>query len=293
MPPPSPPSAVTAAAFLLPVLPVLPVVLAVLVLLAVPASAAEGWSAAPAGGGRPSFYAEGTPGTALRDTVSVTNRTAAPVDVRLTATGVEARFSDAELRVPPRTRAEIPFTVTVPRDAPPGDRAGELVVRDADGRTNRLALRLRTGGPELSALTVERTEVVPEGIRYDLVNRGTTTLAPALAVRAEGVFGTVLDRPARPLDTKIPPGRRVTLTEPWPDRPALDTVEIRLTATAGEGVRAQATASAPFVPWRTLTTTAAALTLAALITVRRRRRRLGGTTAGDPRPAPELTGART
>ncbi|MFJ4688622.1 hypothetical protein [Streptomyces sp. NPDC088789] len=266
----------------------------------VPASAADGWTAAPGGGARPSFYAEGTAGTALRDTVTVTNRGADPVDVRLTGTGVPVRFADAELRVPARTRAEVPFTVTVPGGAAPGDRDGAIVVRDEDGRTRTLPVRLRTGGPALSALTVEKVAVHAGNIGYDLVNRGTTTLAPRLAVRVEGVFGTVLDRAPRTLPVELPPGRRVRLTEPWPDRPALDAVDVRLTVTAGGGARDSARTSARFVPWGALAGGAAVAAVAASMAVRRRRRRTTTTAAAPVAPGrpgeravggSELTGA--
>lgn len=48
-----------------------------------PAAADEGWSVAPLGTGRPYFYAEGTPGTVLQDTLSVRNPTAGKLNVRL------------------------------------------------------------------------------------------------------------------------------------------------------------------------------------------------------------------
>ncbi len=52
------------------------------------------------------------------------------------------------------------------------------------------------------------------GASYELVNRGNTVLTPKLAVRADGVLGRALDRAPRTLPLDLPPGRRVTLTEP-------------------------------------------------------------------------------
>ncbi|MFF7164426.1 hypothetical protein ACFZBP_24230 [Streptomyces sp. NPDC008086] len=262
------------------------------------ATAAEGWSVAPSGGGRPSFYAEGAPGTVLEDTVSVTNRGAAPVTVRLHGTGVPVAFADSRVRVPARTRAEIPFTVTVGAGAAPGDRSGEIVARDSGGRTRSSALRLRVTGPELSALTVEQVAVHAEGITYVLVNRGTTALVPSLAVRADGVLGRLLDRAPRPLPVELPPSSRTKLTEPWPDRPALDAVDIRLTVTAAGGAGDTAQVSARFVPWGAVAGTAGALaTAGALFAVRRRRRRArhGGEAVEVEQPVQqsELTGAGT
>ncbi|MET9505935.1 hypothetical protein ABZY42_30130 [Streptomyces sp. NPDC006622] len=240
------------------------------------------WSAAPAGRDRPSFYAEGAPGAVLRDTLAVTNRGTRPLTVRLRATGLPITLAGAALRVPARTRAEVPFTLAVP-DAAPGDRSATIVVRAADGVEATVRLLLRVGGPRLAALTVEHVAVGARRITYELVNRGTTVLVPRLAVRADGVLGTVLDRAPRTLPVRLPPGGRLRLDEPWPDRPVLDAVTVRLTVTASGGARATGMASARFVPWRTAAgTTAGALLLAATpVAVRRRRRR---TTAERPLP---------
>ncbi|MFG2128482.1 hypothetical protein ACGFNV_11860 [Streptomyces sp. NPDC048751] len=272
------------------------------------AAAADGWSVAPFGTGRPSFYVEGVPGTVLRDTVSVTNRGTRPVTVRLTGTGVAVAFAETAVRIPARTRADVPFTVRVPAGSTPGDRVGAIVVRDADGRQGTVRLLLRTGGPELAALTVEHVAVRGDRITYELVNRGTTPLAPRLAVRADGVLGRVLDRAPRTLPVELAPGSRLKLTEPWPDPPALDAVDVRLTVTAAGGAHDTAHASARFVPWGTVAGTGVGGVLLVVTTavVRRRRRRGADERASQavgtvdtaeapqsPTWKPELTGAPT
>ncbi|MGW2952918.1 COG1470 family protein [Streptomyces eurythermus] len=279
--PPRPPRPLVRAAR-----PALPAVLAVLLTLISPAGAPRavarpgGWSLAPLGGGRPAFYAEGAPGAVLRDTVSVTNPGRTPVTVRLRGTGVPAVFARDGLRVPARTRAEVPFTVTVPGDAGPGDRTGAIEARDAHGRRATVPVRLRVGGPALAALTVERLAVHADRITYELVNRGTTVLVPRLAVRADGLFGRrVLDRGPRALPVRLPPGARRTLSEPWPGRPVLDEVRVRLTVTAAGGARATADTSAAYVPWGAVGGGAAAA--AVLLWWRARRpRRAGAGPAG-------------
>ncbi|MGW7823454.1 COG1470 family protein [Streptomyces puniciscabiei] len=255
------------------------------------ATASARWSVAPAGGGRPSFYAEGPPGAVLQDTVAVTNPGPAPVVVRLSGTGLRTVFAEkAErgLRVPARTRAEVPFTVTVPAGAAPGDRSGAVVARDARGRTATVPVRLRVGGPALAALTVEHLAVHADRITYELVNRGTTVLVPRLAVRADGVLGRVLDRAPRTLSVQLRPGARVRLSEPWPDRPALDAVDVRLTVTAPGGACDTATTSARFVPWPAVAGAGAVLLAGVAVptAVRRRRSRtpaVGGPVAGSAR----------
>ncbi|MDT9701839.1 hypothetical protein [Streptomyces sp. P17] len=267
-------------------LPVLPPALLLLLMAAPPAAAAGGWSVAPSGGGRPSFYAEGAPGAVLEDTASVTNRGGEPVTVRLSATGARVAFARSEVRVPARTRADVPFTVTVP-DA---DRTADIVARGPGGSSDSVALHLRARVPRLSALTVERVKVTGSGISYEIVNRGTTTLEPRLAVRADGILGPLLNRPARTLPVELAPGRRAKLTEPWPDRPSLDTADVRLTVTAGGGAYDTAETSARFVPWGSVAGSAGAVATAAFFLVRRRRRRPGE--AAEPADVDvELTGA--
>ncbi len=251
------------------------------------ARAADGWSLAPAGGGRPACYAEGAPGPAVQDTVSVTNRGSRPVTVRLSG----ATFARASVRVPPRTRADVPFTVTVPDR----DRSTRIVARDDTGGTRSVPLHLRSTAPELTALTVEHVSVHADRITYDLVNRGTTPLTPRVAVRADGVLGTLLDRAPRTLPVRLPPGARLKLTEPWPDPPALDAVDVRLTVTAAGGAHDTAGASARFVPWNGVAGTAAALAAGgACLVVRHRRRRTTDRAPSEvPRGEAELTGATT
>ncbi|MFI6879380.1 hypothetical protein ACIBL6_38670 [Streptomyces sp. NPDC050400] len=232
------------------------------------APSAGGGSRPAASDGRPYIYAEGTPGTVLEDKVAVTNPTTRPIrislrgadadnlsdgslDVRTKAkdTGAWITFAERTVRVPARTRAEVPFTVTVPPGATPGDHPG-AVVASAAGRDAGVSVHLRISGPTLSALTVEHVRVEHgDSISYDVVNRGNTTLTPRLAVRADGVFGTVLRKSPRTLPVELLPGRRVTLTEPWRDAPALDAVDVKVTVTAGGGAADSATGTARFVPW--------------------------------------------
>ncbi|MFF5497946.1 hypothetical protein [Streptomyces aquilus] len=264
-------------------------------LAAVPAAHAagdDGWSAAPAGEARPSFYAEGGPGTVLEDTVSLTNRGRAPVDVSLRAEGAEVTFADARLRLPPGTRTEVPFTVTVPAH----DATARLVARASDGTTRRVPVHLRATVPTVAALTVEHVRVHADRITYELVNRGTTPLAPRLAVHADGLLGPLLDRAPRTLPVALAPGSRTELSEPW-DGPALDRVEVRLTATAAGGVRDEARVSAGVGPWGAVAGGAGVVAAGgALLAVRRlsavrRRGRRGATPAEPSCPEPELTGA--
>lgn len=277
----------------------------------VSADDAGAWSVAPSAGGgtrpakdgRPYFYVEGTPGSVLEDTVTVTNPGPKPRTVELSGadadntrgggsslergkpkdTGSWITFAERKVKVPPRTRAEVPFSVSVPESAVPGDHPGAIVAREG-GRDAGVRVHLRVSGPSLSALTVERAQAKGERISYDVVNRGNTILTPRLTVHAEGVFGTLLDRGPRKLPVELLPGRRVTLTEPWSDAPALDSVEVTLTVTASGDARDTAKASARFVPWGAVAGVAAGvlgLVAAGVWFVRRRK------DPGDPPPPEE------
>ncbi|GLW17786.1 hypothetical protein Stsp01_45290 [Streptomyces sp. NBRC 13847] len=271
------------------------------------APAPPGWSAAPAPGAgaapgapdRPFFYLEGAPGTVLADRLSLSNPTGRALTVRLRGSGAGRGISLAskEVRIPPHTRAGVPFTVTVPRDATPGGRSGTLLATGVGKGAGRrtVPLHLRVTGPVLSALTVEKVSVRRAGgaalIRYTLVNRGTTVLRPRIAVRADGLFGPLLGRAARTRPPVLAPGRAVDLTETWSAPPALDAVEVRLTATAAGGAHDAATASYTAVPWGVLA--APPLLLAAgaggVVVLRRRRRGSGpgGSRAEGAAPGPD------
>lgn len=180
----------------------------------------------------------------------MTNPGRAPLTIRLRGDGRAGAwigFAADTVTVPARTRAEVPLALTVPPDAVPGDASGEVVADDGDEEI-RVPVRVRIGGPTLAALTVEDVEISGGTIRYALVNRGNALLEPRLAVRADGMFGALLDRPERPLPLELAPGRRVERTEPWPDAPALDAVTVRLRVTAPGGARDEAEASATYIP---------------------------------------------
>ncbi|MEU9101435.1 hypothetical protein [Streptomyces sp. NPDC048361] len=271
-----------------PALPILALPVLALLLCALSAPAARAaqaappasgeWTAAPASGGgtrpstdgRPYFYLEGAPGAVLEDTVSLSNPTGAPLTLRLrgaaaynTADGSFAVRASPdpwitpaapEVNIPPHTRADVPFSVTVPAGAQPGDHPAALVATGG-GRDAGIRLQVRVAGPTLSALTVESVRVDKSRhlIRYALVNRGNTALTPRLAVHADGVFGRALQRAARPLPLELLPGQRVELSEAWPHPPALDRVDVRLDVTAEGGAHASAAADVTFVPWGAVT----------------------------------------
>lgn len=290
---------------------------------------AAGAASAPAA--RPYFYLAGTSGTVLEDRLSLANTSdqehtvtlrgadayntaggAFAVRPALESTGAGSWISfgaSTTVKIPAHTRAVVPFAVTVPPGAPPGDHPAAVVATEA-GHEVGVRVHLRVGGPALAALTVEDVSVRGEGaastIAYTLVNRGNVALTPELSIDAAGTFGKVAGRSAHTLPVEVLPGQRVELSEPWPGAPVFDRVALTVTVTAPGGARATGRASAWFLPWGIAGRTGLGLlglggtTAAALLLVRKRRIGGGsgaaaphGSAVPDQSPAPEheLTGA--
>ncbi|NUK42513.1 DUF916 domain-containing protein [Streptomyces lunaelactis] len=281
-------------------------------LCAVPAAHAAdngNWSVYPAAselGGRPYFYLSADPGTTLTDRVTVTNKTDAPLTFRLYAAdaynterdggfavrtqkekqrgvGAWARPERDRVTVPANSSVTVPYTLTVPEGAEPGDHPGALVALDervspstgpvAVGIQQAVGARvyLRVGGPTVPALSVEDVALthaqplVPGTgessalISYTLHNRGNVTLNPKVALKAEGLFGRdLLSRDLKKIPSELLPRQKIRLTERWSGAPQLEWGEVRLTASARD-VRESAGASFFALPWLLAAVLAAAL----------------------------------
>ncbi|MFE7950672.1 WxL protein peptidoglycan domain-containing protein [Streptomyces sp. NPDC057426] len=304
-------------------------VAAALVLLGAPSvQAADNgeWAVYPAAsqlGSRPYFYLSADPGTTVTDEVTVANRTGTPRTFRLYGadaynterdggfairtsrekqTGAGAWIEPARTRVtvPARSSVTVPYTLTVPEDAEPGDHPGAVVALDervepggkgsvAVGVQRAVGARvyLRVNGPTVPALAVEdvtldqdRPLVPGTGtstalISYTLHNRGNVTLDPRVALRAEGLFGrTLLARDLAEIPSELLPRQRIRLTERWRGSPQFDWGEVTLTATAKD-VRESGRASFLALPWLAAATVLAG-GAAALTGLRVRRRRGSG-----------------
>ncbi|MFD7228153.1 WxL protein peptidoglycan domain-containing protein [Streptomyces sp. NPDC059881] len=278
-------------------------VIALLLLYAAPGTshAADNgeWSVEPAAsalGGRPYFYLSADPGTRLTDKVTVTNKTAAPLTFRLYAAdayntardgGFAVRTQDERqggvgawakperdrVTVPARSSVTVPYTLTVPENAEPGDHPGALVALDervaagsgsvAVGVRRAVGARvyLRVNGPTMAALSVEDVTYAPDTplvpgagdssalVSYTLHNRGNVTLNPKVALRAEGLFGrTLLARELKRIPGELLPRQKIRLTERWAGAPQLDWGEVTLTASARD-VRESGAVSFFALPW--------------------------------------------
>ncbi|MEU9300270.1 DUF916 domain-containing protein [Streptomyces sp. NPDC048269] len=180
--------------------------------------------------------------------------------------------------VPAKGRKDVPFTVKVPADATPGDHVGGIValntavegvqqegkVQVGVKRSVGARLYFRVPGPLTPGLSVEDVKVSRSApllpwvrnaratVSYALVNRGNVVVEPKVTVSAEGLFGReVLNRPARELKLVLLPGRRIELSEPWPDAPQLDWVTVTVAAGASAHPELASESGTDFVavPW--------------------------------------------
>lgn len=282
-----------------------------------PAGAAT-WGIQPAASSgaatRPAFAYELGPGTAVDDVVRVTNFGEQPLTLRVSAHdafntaagGFDVLPSDAtsaevgtwitlqsdEIVVPARGSVDVPFRLTVPSNATPGDHAGGIVASrsvattSADGAEvlvdHRVGTRVyvRVAGPLRPALVIADldTRFESEGLlgtggavvtTYTVRNTGNVRLGAAQGLAVTGPFG--LGRQTVEL-TDVPellPGGEYTASVTVDDVTAFGRLTSALTISASSEPHAvvAATAAAWAVPWRLLGCAAAA----AFIVWRRRR----------------------
>ncbi|MGN9779678.1 WxL protein peptidoglycan domain-containing protein [Micromonospora sp. H33] len=300
-----------------------------------PASSAPSavtWGVAPSSAkgpnGRPAFTYKLDPGATLTDYVAVTNHSARPLTLNLYASdafttaqggfdllaggqqptdvGAWVRLTQRSVTIPSTSRLNVPFTLTVPNNATPGDHAGGIVASlattTADAQGNQVAVDHRVGariylrvtGELQPALTVENLRVRHTGSHNPLAggtltatftvhNTGNVRLTGRPTLGAAGPFGLGRrsgDPAALP---EILPGGELTTTVRMTGVPPL----FRLIASAAvtpaavgdqvldpppQGDTAQVTVWA--VPWPQLALLALlALAVWALVAARRRRAR--------------------
>ena len=169
-------------------------------LLARPAPAAD-WTAEPAanqfGSGRQEYRYTANPSGQVEDGIVVANHGTAPLQVRLRTAGPRGlgawlHPSRGDVTVQPGESAEVPFALTLPDDAAPGDYLGGIIASGADQRTE-LPVRLRVGGPLKPSLSAENVGVqYSDGdatVTYTVHNTGNTILTAKPAVSVSGPFG--------------------------------------------------------------------------------------------------------
>ncbi|GAA0811242.1 WxL protein peptidoglycan domain-containing protein [Spirilliplanes yamanashiensis] len=298
-----------------------------------PATGGAAWSVQPSSrtgpGNRPFFAYDLAPGGTVTDYVGVTNLGSAPLTLNVYGSdafttpaggydllpadrppvdvGSWLRLARTTVTVPPRSRADIPFTLTAPANASPGDHAGGIVASvtstaaDASGHSTRLEQRvgariyLRVNGALNPGLRVDglRAAFAPGWtpfagrltLTYTARNTGNVRLGAGQTARVEGLFGLPAgERALEPLPELLP-GAAVERTVVLEDVPAL----VRLSAAVSLAGHTRSTAGTWALSWwyaLPLLLVAGAVVLL----VRRRRRR--ATPPGTAAPARQPAAAR-
>ncbi|MEU1623634.1 DUF916 domain-containing protein [Streptomyces sp. NPDC005722] len=224
------------------------------------------WGAAPAdtsvGKGRSRFTYTLAPGSRVTDALAVVNRSDTTVKLKVYASdafttpsgGIDLLTADQRprdvgswitvksttLTLKSQQSATVPFTLTVPRDATPGDHSGGVVtslVTGVQGKAVRLDRRLgsrlylRVTGPLDPALTVGDLHAAYQGtlnpagsgslrVTYTVRNTGNVRLKARQMLRTKGLFGLIGQDAGLPGLPEILPGnsltRTVTVNGVWP-----------------------------------------------------------------------------
>ncbi|PZQ89828.1 MAG: hypothetical protein DI534_08620 [Leifsonia xyli] len=180
------------------------------------------------------------------------------------------RALGVELTLQPGQRADIPFTVTVPYDAAPGDHAAGIVASNfletpgGDGANIRQETRqgtriyLRVDGPIEPALTVSglvsgfAASWIPFApgtgrVDFTVANTGNVRLTAEPRVRLTGPFGIVLGTWELPAVANLLPGKTAHVGADLPGIPSLllVTSEVTVVPTTGDGGTAGGDVPAP------------------------------------------------
>ncbi|MDP1792640.1 MAG: DUF916 domain-containing protein [Acidimicrobiales bacterium] len=198
--------------------------------------------------------------------------------------GTWIKVDQENISLPPKSQAVVPLTITVPRQAAPGDHAGAVLASSAaigsgpDGKAVNIDRRtgtrayFRVAGdltPDLSITEVRNTykaSMNPFGgrveVAYRIENQGNVRMGGKQRVSASGLLGfgsketKYLDLP------ELLPGQGVTITKSFPGMPAtvLGSATVRLDPDDAEGK------SMP-VESRRVTTLAVPWTIVSLIVI--------------------------
>jgi len=298
------------------------------VLPAPPASATssgQGWTVAPTpdGTGRTAFHLTLGPGQSASDRILLANGTAAPLTFRIyAADAVNVAGSGAfaltlpdrptrgvgkwttpavtTLTVPGQQLASVPFTVSLPADATPGDYAGGVVALDTANQNvgngqvhinvlNGVGVRVYVHVPgalhpglALGPVSVRADVPFLAGVTgssrarigFGLVNTGNTTVALTATVTVVDGWGRTVKRFPPRVVPGLLPGSKLSVVEPlWQPLPLAGSQHVHVQVSwSGPALHGQA--AFVVVPWALIVGAIVVVlcVLVALVVWRRRRR---------------------
>ncbi|HEU5129240.1 MAG TPA: DUF916 domain-containing protein [Glycomyces sp.] len=325
-------------------------VTAAALLAAAPAAAQDGapatWGVNPSSqdgpDGRAAFDYALDPGSTVIDFVGVANFGTEPITLRLYASdaftsesgafdllpadqepvdvGSWIGFNDATVTVAPETRLDVPFALTVPADATPGDHVGGIVAArteeaaDASGddllveRRVGVRLHLRVSGDLEPALDPRFDHLTyhydwnPAGtgsatFDYEVANTGNVRLQGELIARFAGPWGLLRHEAVIAELPQILPGDRYTGTADVADLWPLGRLDVELLVRpeavdpADAGTRIASSAHQEHLwapPWPQAAVLAALVLAAAVWAKARKRRKAAAAATGAPDPDPAV-----
>jgi hypothetical protein len=166
-----------------------------------------------------------------------------PSDKSPTDVGSWIKIPQEFVQVPPGQQVTMPISVSIPKDASPGDHVGGILassvaraansggpVVDIERRTGT-RVYLRVNGPLRPELAIEQLStsytpsVNPLGgkakVTYKIHNRGNVRLAGASGVTVSGPFGVAEQKAASEDFPELLPGQEMTITRELDGVPAL------------------------------------------------------------------------
>ncbi len=256
------------------------------------------WASAPAdtsiGKGRSHYAYTLAPGTSLTDAMAVVNRSSTPITLNVYASdafttsngnldllpanrkptdvGAWTTVRTRQLTLAPQQSAIIPFTVTVPANATPGDHTGGVVtslVTEGSGTVSldrRLGSRLylRVTGDLKPGLGVSDVKASFDGsanpasggsstVTYTVTNTGNVRLAAHQGVTVSGPFGAVTTSAVLADLPELLPGdtvrRSATVQGVWPTTQLEAAVTLQPFASGDQPPLTVAAASASASTW--------------------------------------------
>lgn len=265
------------------------------------------------------------PGAVFGDTVAVSNLSSKPVRFVIyptdavsvadtagfaalkdtetpTGVGTWITLAAGEYTVPAGQRIDVPFSITVPQDAEPGDHAGAILAVDPtegnvdpasapDGLSfnvrHRMGARVyvRVSGPVTPALRIDELSVERHDgtatVKWEVANTGNVRLTPTAQVRVTGLFGrTIHTAPLQDVPELLPGANYVGASIVY-GLPRWEPLTAHLVVNA-DGVRTErSTQLAPY-PWALIAMVALLFAGAGGWYRRRHRRRRGARPGGLP-----------
>jgi hypothetical protein len=279
------------------------------------------------------------PGQGLRDVVSISNLS--PTDKLFAVYATDAyetpldagfalllqkdkprdagkwiRLGIKQIRIPSHKLAAVPFALTVPSNASPGDHAAGIVVQDITPSTKvkntkgveiqrRVGARvyIRVAGLIDPALDVQKITIKTHhqgltpgshgtaDIGYVVKNVGNVRITPTAQTTINGLFGRTLKTFSAHKVPELLPGATFVITEQWKSTPWLDRAHVQVHLTAFNGQYTTTRSKTVWVgPWLWILLIILVLVLGYVVwrIIRKRRAKPepAAPTAPEPEPVP-------